>query len=229
MTKPVIAISGPQKGSRGPRWCVATVVKWLGATPLQVRPEDNVDKNSYDGIVITGGHDVDPVLYAAEPEVEPKYDSQRDEFESDLIDHAVANDLPMLTICRGAQLLNIRCGGNLFQDLSSKRKRTSKRRSIFPFKTLQTKPDSLVAKIMGCTNCKINTLHNQAIDNLGDGLVIVGRDQDDIVQAIEAPDATFRIGVQWHPEFLIYLGRQRALFAALIAAAKQRNSSRQGT
>jgi len=218
--KPKVAITGPQKGSRAPRWCVAAIVRWYGGEPIQVRPEDDLTDLQYDAIVVTGGHDINPVLYAAEPEVHPKYDEQRDKFEAQLIDDAIARDLPLLTICRGAQLLNVRCGGNLFQDLRPQRKRTSKRRSVLPLKNLYNDKDSQVAAIMGCTHCKINSLHNQAIDQLGAGLRIVGRDQDEIVQAIEAPGARFRIGVQWHPEFLIFMRRHRALFKALLQATE---------
>lgn len=218
--KPRVAITGPQKGSRAPRWCVAAVIRWYGGIPLQVRPEDDLSAVEYDAIVVTGGHDIDPVLYAAEPEVHPKYDQQRDKFEAQLIDDAIARDLPLLSICRGAQLLNVRCGGNLFQDLSPQRKRTSKRRSVLPLKNLYNEQNSLVAQVMGCTHCKINSLHNQAVDQLGEGLRVVGRDQDDIVQAIEAPAARFRIGVQWHPEFLIFMRRHRALFKALLRATE---------
>ena len=222
MTRPVIAITGPQKGAFGPRFLVACAVRWYGATPLQVRPSDDWRQLQYDGVVVTGGHDIDPVLYAAEPEVHPKYDPERDALEAAVIDDALDNRLPLLGICRGAQLLNARLGGNLFQELKSHRKMTSNRWTILPLKTLKVAADSQLCRLMRADNCRINSLHNQAIDLVGDGLVVTGRDLDGIVQAIEDPSRPFLIGVQWHPEFLILSTRQRRLFGELIKTARTR-------
>lgn len=220
MSKPVIAITGPTKGAFGPRFLVACAVKLYGGIPLQVRPGDEVKALKYDGVVVTGGHDIDPVLYAAEPEVVPKYDAARDALESAVIDDALAKHLPLLGICRGAQLLNARRGGNLFQELKSHRKMTSNRWTVLPLKTLHVQPESFVGTLLRTDNCRINSLHNQAIDRVGVDLVVVGRDLDGIVQAIEDPGHPFLVGVQWHPEFLLLISRQRRLFKALLAACK---------
>lgn len=222
MSKPVVAITGPQKGAFGPRFLVACAVRWYGATPLQVRPSDDWGQLRYDAVVVTGGHDIDPVLYAAEPEVHPKYDPERDALEAAVIDDALDNRLPLLGICRGAQLLNARLGGNLFQELKSHRKMTSNRWTILPLKTLHVDSNSQLSQLMRADHCRINSLHNQAIDQVGKGLVITGRDLDGIVQAIEDPNRPFLIGVQWHPEFLILSPRHRRLFGRLIAVAKGR-------
>lgn len=172
-----------------------------------------------DGVVITGGHDVEPVLYKAAAEVKGHYDSVRDAFESAIIDYALANDLPLLGICRGAQLLNVRLGGSLFQDLRSRRHKTSNRRTILPLKTVYVLEGTQLREIASADRLKVNSLHKQSVDVLGAGLRIAGRDQDDIVQAIEHPKRRFLIGVQWHPEFLIYLPSQRRVFEALVHAA----------
>ena len=221
MKKPVIAITGPDRGATGPRFLVAWAIRRYGGIPLQLRPGDEERAQRYQGVVITGGHDIDPVLYAAEPEVKPRYDGARDRLESAVIDHALSHGLPLLGICRGAQLLNVRCGGNLFQDLRSRRKLTSHRRTVLPLKTLCVEPDSHLARLLGRQRARINSLHNQAINRVGDGLVISARDLDQIPQAIEAPGRSFVVGVQWHPEFLLFLPRQRRLFQALLAAAQE--------
>lgn len=215
MGKPIVAVTGPQKGAAGPRLCVALGIRWAGGIPVQIRPEDTTPID-YQAVVVTGGHDIDPVLYAAEPEVEPRYDSQRDQFESDVIDDALARDLPMLGICRGAQLMNVRLGGSLFQDLNPHRQHTSKRRTPLPLKSLIIEHDSRYLSYMGTGVRRINSLHNQAIDRLGKGLSVAGRDLDGIVQAVEDRSARFRLGVQWHPEFLLYLPVQRQLFQQLV-------------
>ncbi|WP_218574549.1 gamma-glutamyl-gamma-aminobutyrate hydrolase family protein [Halopseudomonas laoshanensis] len=175
----------------------------------------------YDAVVVTGGHDIDPVIYAAEPEVHPKYDAERDALELAVIDDALARNLPLLGICRGAQLLNARRGGNLFQELKSHRKMTSNRWTILPLKTLNIEPSSRLWRLLMSDNCRINSLHNQAIDKVGEGLIVSGRDLDGIVQAVEDPRKPFLLGVQWHPEFLLFYRRQRLLFQALIQAVRR--------
>tara|TARA_R110002020_G_scaffold350210_1_gene563604 strand:- start:13985 stop:14659 length:675 start_codon:yes stop_codon:yes gene_type:complete len=221
MKKITVAVTGPRRGAFGPRFLVACAVRWYGAIPLQVRPGDDLKSLEYDAVVVTGGHDIDPVIYAAEPEVQPKYDPERDALEMAVIDDALARDLPLLGICRGAQLLNARRGGNLFQELKSHRKMTSNRWTILPLKMLKVQADSRLWRLLMADDCRINSLHNQAIDRVGEGLVVSGRDLDGIVQAVEDPHKAFLVGVQWHPEFLLFFRRQRLLFQALIQAASR--------
>jgi putative glutamine amidotransferase len=219
--RPLIGITGPRRGARLPRGLVALGVWLAGGRARQLYPGG--DENAFEelaGLVVTGGHDVDPVLYAAAPEVTPNIDPDRDRFESAAIDHMLARRRPLLGICRGAQLLNVRRGGSLFQELRSRRKHTSNRWTIFPLKTLMVEPDTHLHARLYCSRCRINSLHNQGIDRLGAGLRVAGRDLDGIVQAVEDPEAAFVLGVQWHPEFLLYLGRQRRLFRDLLAAAR---------
>ncbi|MEA3639268.1 MAG: gamma-glutamyl-gamma-aminobutyrate hydrolase family protein [Lamprobacter sp.] len=222
---PLIAVTGPTRGSHAPKFLVQLALRLAGArtellTPVNPKPEIQAKA---DGVVITGGHDVDPVLYAAAPEVKPKYDPERDALESAVIDRALERGLPLLGICRGAQLLNVRLGGNLFQELRSRRKHTSNRWTIFPLKTLCIEPGTELQRLMGGDRARINSLHNQGIDRLGEGLIIAGRDLDGIVQAIEAPLRHCVRGVQWHPEFLLYNRGQHQLFSSLVAAARRRN------
>lgn len=223
---PLIAVTGPSQGSHAPKLLVQLALRWAGARPTLLTPDaPNPELEAdVDGVVITGGHDIDPVLYAAAPEVSPKYDPARDALESAVIDRALARGLPLLGICRGAQLLNVRLGGNLFQELRSRRKQTSNRWTIFPLKTLCIEPGTALAQTIDAPKIKINSLHNQGIDRLGHGLVVAGRDLDGIIQAIEAPEHLWLRGVQWHPEFLLYSHRQRRLFHELVEAARQRAS-----
>jgi putative glutamine amidotransferase len=221
MSKTVVAITGPRRGAFGPRFMVSCAVRWFGATPLHIRPGDDIQTLHYDAVVVTGGHDIDPVMYAQEPQVHPRYDPERDTLESAVIDDALVRGLPLLGICRGAQLLNARRGGNLFQDLKSQRKLTSNRRTILPLKTLLTEPGTHLASVLQTDRCRVNSLHNQAIDRVGTGLQVSGHDLDGIIQAVEDPSRAFLVGVQWHPEFLILISRQRRLFGELIKAARR--------
>ncbi|AWI76574.1 peptidase C26 [Parazoarcus communis] len=221
MARPLIAITGPEKGAAGPRALVAGAVRWYGGKPVHIRPSDRSLQHHYDGVVITGGHDVNPALYAAEPEVEPLHDTERDALEMHVIELSLARRLPILGICRGAQLLNVFRGGSLFQELRSRRRRTSNRWTVLPLKRLHVESGSMLARLVGDGTQRINSLHNQAIDRAGEGLRISGRDLDGIVQAIEDPDYGFLLGVQWHPEFLLPMVTHRALFKALVDSARQ--------
>lgn len=217
--RPVIGVTGPRRGAWGPRVCVHIAVLLAGGRPRHLRPGDKLSTRRLDGVIVTGGHDVEPVLYKAAAEVEGRYDIERDAFESEIIDCALKDGTPLLGICRGAQLLNVRLGGTLFQDLRRHRHKTSKRRTLLPLKSLCVEAGTKLAGILGSETLKINSLHNQSIDRLGEGLRVCGRDIDQIVQAVEEPGRRFLVGVQWHPEFLVYFKRQRNLFRSLVAAA----------
>lgn len=225
--RPVIGVTGPRRGAIGPRSCVHLGLLMAGGKALHLRPGDPLDTTSLDGVVITGGHDVQPILYRAAAEVEGNYDPERDKFEADIIDCALRDRTPLLGICRGAQLLNVRLGGTLHQDLRKRRNITSKRRFLLPLKTLCLESESRLEKLLGEEDIRINSLHNQSIDELGKDLQVSGRDLDSIVQAVENPDHRFLFGVQWHPEFLIYSARQRRLFRELVCAARDYKAARE--
>jgi putative glutamine amidotransferase len=227
MARPLIAITGPQRGAFGPRTLVSLAVRRYGGQPVQLRPSDLGRDFNYDGVVVTGGHDINPVLYAAAQEIEANHDPARDELEAAIIDEALRRRVPLLGICRGAQLLNVRLGGSLFQELASRRIRTSNRWTVLPLKTLQIVPGTRLADCLGPGPRMINSLHNQAIDRIGGSLRVSGRDLDGIVQAVEDVAYGFLLGVQWHPEFLVFLRSQRRLFGALVAHARRRQVSAQ--
>ena len=95
MVAPLVAVTGPQRGAFGPRFLVAQVLRLYGARPIQVRPSDVDALPDFDAVVVTGGHDVQPVLYGAEPEVHPKYDPERDELEKRVIHKELAEHRPL--------------------------------------------------------------------------------------------------------------------------------------
>jgi putative glutamine amidotransferase len=111
-------------------------------------------------------------------------------------------------------------GGSLFGDIRSLRMKTFCRRNPLPYKCANLVSEGRLVHIFRQSHWWINSLHSQAIDDLGDGLKIVVRDDDQFVQAAESTDHRFIIGVQWHPEYLFYLGHQCRIFRVLVDAAK---------
>jgi len=170
-----------------------------------------------DGLVLTGGGDVDPASYREEaaPEV-VGVNPIRDESERALLAAALEIDLPVLAICRGCQILNVERGGTLHQHLPDVVGHDEHRRAPFVFGEVKvtTTPGSITSAIFG-ESTTVLCSHHQAIKDLGAGLVQTAGADDGVVEAVELADSTFVLGVQWHPE---EAGDPRP-FAALVAAA----------
>lgn len=178
-----------------------------------------------DGLLVSGGNDLSPALYGGE-ETHARIDPARDQHELEALELADARQWPVLGICRGSQLLNVAAGGNLHPDINHMRRRTSKRPHLMPRKLVMIERSSQLASITRHVVVRVNSLHHQAVDRLGDGFDVVARDRDGIVQAIERPAGPFRLGVQWHPEYLPCLAAQRRLFRALVDACRRRRDDR---
>jgi putative glutamine amidotransferase len=155
-------------------------------------------------------------------------DPDRDALERRLIETALQRNLPVLGICRGAQLLNVVRGGTLHQELGDFYAEVAEPQSLLPRKRVTVEAGSRLATVTGPETMVVNGLHHQAVDRLGEGLRIVARAASGVVQAIEDPSRPLVIGVQWHPEYLPYARRQRALFHALVAAAATRRPADHG-
>jgi putative glutamine amidotransferase len=169
------------------------------------------------GFVIGGGNDIDPAVYGGDVSETPSVDPLRDQFELSVLDLADRAGVPVLGICRGAQLINVHAGGTLFSDLRPHRVLTSNRGTLLPRKVVQVEGDSKLARALGRERTRVNSLHHQAVDRTGRGLAIVARDRDNIVQGIENMAGPLRIGVQWHPEYLPQRTDQRSLFGYFVA------------
>ncbi|MDX1570851.1 MAG: gamma-glutamyl-gamma-aminobutyrate hydrolase family protein [Xanthomonadales bacterium] len=217
--RPLIGVTGPHKTLNWARWAIAWQVRRAGGRPLYLPPGSDLEAVSLAAVIISGGNDLSPALYG-EDEVRARVDPERDEHELRALELAEERELPVLGICRGAQLLNVEAGGNLHSDINHLRKITSRRPHLLPYKTVKVENDSRLAAITGTETFKVNSLHHQAVDEVGEGFRIVGRDLDGIVQAIEQISGCFRVGVQWHPEYLPWMRVQRRLFRALVAAAR---------
>ncbi|MCB1671372.1 MAG: gamma-glutamyl-gamma-aminobutyrate hydrolase family protein [Gammaproteobacteria bacterium] len=204
-----------------PSWlCTAMALRLAGATPDRISVRHDPGHTDFQALVIGGGDDVSPEHYGHDITEKVKPDPERDRLEIDWIRRALSNRIPLLGICRGAQLINVVLGGTLYQDIRPLRNHTYNRPGLLPTKQILLQADSLVAKVCGRQRLRVNSLHNQAIHELGEGLQTVGMDLDDIVQAVEYHRGPAIIGVQWHPEYLLYLPSQLALFRWLVEEAR---------
>lgn len=173
-----------------------------------------------DGLVITGGKDVDPAAYGHPPHPEtdePAHD--RDAWEFALLDAALRRDMPVLGICRGAQVLNVALGGTLHQHLPDVVGHSGHRKgdAAFATTTIRTVGGSRLARLLG-DRARVQCYHHQAIDRLGDGLVVSATDDDRVIEAVEMPDRSFVLAVQWHPEEAL---DDLRLFAGIVRAARE--------
>lgn len=151
----------------------------------------------------------------------PVVDLQRDKLERDLLVSALKQNLPILGICRGAQIMNVHLGGNLYQALAGLYQETKELRTVFPRKEIEVLPNTLLFQITGRNRLYVNSLHRQGVKYLAPKLRISAQDKNNIVQAIESEAVDFCIGVQWHPEFMPYVKEQLDIFKALIVQAKK--------
>jgi putative glutamine amidotransferase len=174
-----------------------------------------------DGLLLIGGADLDPAAYGAsrDPATEGTY-PDRDRFEIALLRAALERGLPVLGICRGMQVLNVALGGTLAQDLAGPDGRQPHRKVKGTFDgndhTVTLAPGSLAARAVGEDEHLAHCHHHQAVLSLGEGLVVSGRAEDGVIEAIELADGRWGLGVQWHPE----ANDKSRLFAALCEAAR---------
>jgi putative glutamine amidotransferase len=195
--------------------------------PPQSVGDDVADRilDGIDGLIITGGRDVVPANYGQNPH--PATDDAvednrlRDAFEFALVRGALRRGMPVLGICRGAQVLNVALGGTLHQHLPDVvgHTRHQQGNAVFTTSTVRTVAGTRLARLIG-ESSDAQCYHHQAIDTLGDGLVVSARDDDGVIEAVEIdrvshPDI-WVLAVQWHPEERL---DDLRLFAAVVEAA----------
>ena len=258
--KPLVAITGPDKGGTSAWWFTRLGVWLQGGKAVRITPSSPHRGIDLDALILGGGADINPERYGQSLLDElsgkkrpkpsgsrqwffriismlifpilflirklfstksPTLDQARDEVELELIDYALQKGIPILGICRGAQLINVHFGGNLYQDIDTFYGEVPKVNTIWPEKKVEIKHGSRLEGVLNTSGLWVNALHHQAVDRIGESLEIVAREDTGLAQAIENPDYPFLIGVQWHPEYMPQIPRQRALFKALVESAKR--------
>ncbi len=182
-----------------------------------------------DGVMLTGGGDVDPSLFGEEAHPATYgIDRQRDEMEIALARWALQDDKPLFAICRGIQVMNVALGGSLVQDLPTQwagaLPHSGSQHGLErhePAHSISVEPGTRLAQVLGAAHVQVNSFHHQAINRLAEGLRITARAADGVIEAVEFPNKRYYLGVQWHPEDM---AAQRAdmmrLFSAFVAACR---------
>lgn len=236
--KPLIGIT-PSVLTDGPgatRYAISAsyteAVEAAGGVPLVIPPQQgNADEilNALDGLLLSGGGDIRPERYGDRdyhPETYGIYDP-RDELEIALVRGAIERDLPVLSICRGIQVLNVALGGSLIQDVADQHgaeieHRQSKREipASEPAHEVTVASGSLLEQVYGASRVQTNSFHHQALKDVSPELRAVGTAPDGIIEAVERPGSRWVLGLQWHPEMMFRAHDEHLRpFAALIAAA----------
>jgi gamma-glutamyl-gamma-aminobutyrate hydrolase PuuD len=203
-----------------------TKVEQAGGRALLVPPsEEAIDEtlDALDGLVFTGGPDLEPALYDAEPHPETKVTRpERDRAEIALLTAALERDMPMLAICRGSQVLNVALGGDLEQHVPDTVGHDGHKATPGVFSTHPVAIDegSRLHDVLG-ESIEVSSHHHQGYGKLGDGLIASAQADDGTLEALELRDRTFALGVLWHPEE----GDDLRLFEQLIAAARDYRAS----
>jgi putative glutamine amidotransferase len=202
-------------------------VERAGGRALLVPPsEDGVQETlqALDGLLFSGGSDLDPTLYDQEPHEETfGIHEARDRAELALLEAALERDMPVLAICRGSQVLNVARGGDLVQHLpevvgDEKHKHTP---GTFADHDVTLEEGTRLGSLLG-DHAPVKSHHHQGIGRIGEGLRVAGHAEDGTVEAVEDPDRRFAIGVLWHPE----AGEDARLFEALVREAAEYRAAR---
>lgn len=199
---------------------VLQAVVRAGGEPVMLFAQSNFTSierlSGFDGLLVPGGLDVNPQRYGQDPHPATTVTdfAIQDEFESELMQAAIDEGIPLLAICRGFQLLNVMHGGSLIQDVAAD---SPHRNSIHG---VRLAPDSTIAVLVGAEKIAVSSYHHQAVDTVGTGLIVTGVADDGIVEALEYPGKPV-VAMQWHPEDNAHANpQQQALFDWLIKTAQ---------
>lgn len=234
MKGPLIGVTTPRHGGCFTWLCLRFAVLISGGVPVRVAELNHPFINHIDGLIVSGGTDIDPDYYHQRSVKGYPYDRYRDKLETTLIKDSLQVNRPILGICRGMQLINVVLGGNLVQEVSSiypdfipVHNLLSK---IFYRKKIRLKPYSYLRLCLNDVDeIRVNSLHHQAVSMLGGHLNQSAWEDYGLIQAIESDDMSsqYLLGVQWHPEYLLYNKTARMLFRDFVEKAREASLKQQ--
>jgi len=236
MSRPVIGITTYVTSARWSYWdeeaalvpaAYVRAIERAGGRPVLIPPsDDGVEETlaAVDGLLFSGGSDLDPELYGQEPHDETfGVVAERDRAELALLQEALARDMPVLAVCRGSQVLNVARGGDLVQHLpdvvgDDKHKHTP---GTFADHEVTLQAGTRLADVLG-DRAPVKSHHHQGFGRVGDGLRVAAHAEDGTIEAVEDPSQRFALGVLWHPE----AGEDMKLFEELVGAAAEYRAQR---
>jgi len=205
-----------------------------GGIPLMIPPglsREQIDAlmSRLQGVLLTGGGDIDPQRFNGEPNDSiSDIDAERDELEIQLVQQASKSGLPFFGICRGHQVVNVALGGTLYTDIAAQIPQAQKH-DFYPniprtymAHNIHAEPGSLLYEILGVKTVFVNSLHHQAVKDIAPGLKATAYSHDGLIEGLELEGHPFGLAVQWHPEWLQNHSPMQALFKTFIKAAAER-------
>ena len=230
--KPIIGITFSSKTIKGTSKNYIHAIEEFGGIPHSLYPGISEDAfTDIDGLLLTGGLDIDPIHYGEEPHETTDIDpNNRYELELRLFKWAMEEDLPVFGICLGIQVISVATRGSLYQDIPSQFSDhlPHKVKHGDSWHDIKIQPQSLLNQITSDNIAEVNSSHHQSVKDIGDGLVVTAQSEDGIIEAIENPSKRFVLGVQYHPERMFkepgsleLKAHAAKLFEAFIAAASE--------
>jgi len=191
-----------------------TSIETAGGIPLLIpflESKENIKEvaKKIDGLLLSGGRDIDPFRYGEEPTKVKALDIPKDKLEIELMKLIIELKKPILGICRGAQMLNVACGGSLNQSISKALKHYQEAPTDYPTHEIEIIPETLLFEIIGKKRVRVNSFHHQAIRDVAPGFIVSALAKDRTIEAIEKKTRPFALGLQFHVE---YLWQKNSLF-----------------
>jgi putative glutamine amidotransferase len=225
--RPTIAVTTSAGTDYGVFTLIWAGVRLAGGRAVRVTPRTaDTRPDAFDGLILAGGLNIHPDIYGRDVSPGARYDRGRDGLELEWAQAFWALRRPVLAICRGMQLLNVARGGAVSDILDKEVLDTLPSTPLGYMlyrKTVDITPGTRLARLWGRTRARVNSLHRQAVDDLGEGLRVSARGEHGEAQALEGPPGVLRMAVQFHPEMMLYRRDMRALFATLVEAARRRD------
>lgn len=201
--KPIIGVTFSSSSISGTNYIRA--IEKFGGIPRRLYPGISEDADTdINGLLLTGGPDIDPVYYGEKGHETTDINADRDALELPLFKRAIEKELPVFGICRGIQVMSVAMEGSLYQDIPSQftDRLTHKiiANSNDSWHNIKIQHDSLLNHITGETTAEVNSRHHQSLKVIGEGFAVTAQSEDGIIEAIEDRSKSFMLGVQYHPE-----------------------------